>query len=515
MTDITKLKSWSNLKKHQVFLSDNTLKGLFIENPQRAEKFVHENEHLFLDYSKTHIDEKAVNLLTKFAEDRGIDKSFKALFAGERMNESMERAVLHHAWRATDEEDVRFDGRSVMPELVETRNQMKAFCEAVHTGEKTGATGKRFLDIVHIGIGGSANAVKYLSQALSTYKKAGVGLHILQSTDTEALNEVKTKLNPETTLVVVATKSFRTRETMLNASYLKEWLDDAMGTGAYRQHMIAATANIKNAHQFGITEEHIFPFKNWVGGRWSAFSPICIAVPLLCGWEVYQRAMNGAHNVYSEMKNKSVVDTLAFKMAMISFWYRSFWNTTTEGVFPYLKTMEGIIDIAQMMEMESNGKAASVQTAPFVYGVTGTRGEHYTFQKLLQSDEKSLSMFILVGKSETEEKDEFYRAMNAHALGCAEAFALGREKTKDMHPAEVCPGNQPSLALVLKNNTPETIGAALALFECKAICNGFFWGINSFDEFGALAIKEKAQAILQSQKTANPSTNALIKRLGL
>ncbi|MBN1783407.1 MAG: hypothetical protein JW812_00380 [Alphaproteobacteria bacterium] len=515
MSDITKLKSWSNLKKHQVFLSDNTLKDMFMEDTQRAEKYIHENDHFFLDYSKTHMDEKAVNLLKKFAEDRELNKHFKALFAGDRVNTSQSRAALHYAWRAPDAEDIRFDSRPVMPELAETRNQMKDFCEAVHTGEKTGATGKRFFDIIHVGIGGSSTSVKYLTQALSEHKKAGIGLYILESTDMSALKEIKTKLNPETTLVVVATKSFRTRETLLNASYLKEWMDDAMGTGAHRQHMVAATANVKNAHQFGILEEHIFAFKSWVGGRFGTFCPTSITIPLLCGWEVYKRTMDGAYVIDKEMKETEITDTLAFQMAMVSFWYRSFWNTAAEGIFPYLKTMEGIVYVAQMMEMESNGKPGSVPTSPFLYGVNGTRVEHNLFQKLLQSDEKSLSTFVLVGKSDKEDKDEFYRVINSHALGFMEALALGKEKTKDMNAAEVCSGNQPSIALILKGNSPEAIGGMLALLEYKAICCGFLWDINSFDDFGALAGKDVAQTILQAKKTANPSTNALIKRLGL
>ncbi len=501
MSKSSKLKSWSNLKKHQVFLSDTHLRKTLTESKQRNENFSLEQNDFFLDYSKTHIDEKTITFLEKFAEDMKIKEKLKDLFAGERVNKTQNLPALHFAWRAKNSEDIRFEGRSVMPEIIETRNKMKQFCEDFHSGKKVGATGKRFLDIVHIGIGGSSLHVRYLAKALAKYKKAGLGIHFIECVDGVELNEIKKKLQPETTLFVIASKSFRTPETLLNASYVKEWIDDSLGTGAYRQHMIASTAKVKNAHQFGILDENTFAFKNWVVGRFAMSCPTSITIPLACGWDVFQGVLDGANSVDKLAQLPAIADFLPFKMAMISVWYRSFWNTTTEGVFPYLKSLEGITDIIQMIEVESNGKDSSSPTSPFLFGGTGSTIEHFLFQKYLQNSEKTLSTFIVSKEPFEKGQNELHTVTNAHAVGFSEALALGEPKTKDLEDCEVCIGNQPSMTLVLKNLSPETIGGLIALFEYKTICESFFWDINPFDNYGANAGKKIVQKILQKGKT--------------
>ncbi len=495
------MKSIANLKKHQIFLSDTHLKTILKESKIRNKEFSYKENDFFLDYSKTHLDKKAIMLLEKLAEDRKVEEKLKGMFNGDRINRTEDRPVLHFAWRTSEKNDVRTDGRSVMPEILETRNKMKKICEDISSGKKVGATGKRFLDIVHIGIGGSILPVKSLINSLSKYKKAGMGIYFIENLDGKELDEVKTKLQPETTLFVISTKSFRTRETMLNASYIKEWIDDNIETGAYRQHMICATANVKNVHQFGILEENILPYKNWVGGRFSSFSPASITLPLLCGWECYERILQGGEAIDLVAKKTAITDFLPYKMAMISVWYRNFWNTTTEGIFPYSKSLGGIIKLIQMLSYESNGKPTENLGSPFVFGEVGSGCEHSLFQKFLQNPEKTLSTFILVKNAMEKGKEEMQKNTNAHAVGFAEAFAVGRAKTKEMSDAEVCEGNQPSMTLVMDDLSPENIGKLTAIYEYKTIIEAFFWDINPFDGYGVVAGKNIVQNILQNDKS--------------
>ncbi len=219
------MKSIANLKKHQIFLSDSHLKTILKESKTRNKEFSYKQNDFFLDFSKTHLDNKAIMLLEKLAEDRKVEKKLKSMLNGERINYTENRPALHFAWRASEKNDIRSDGRTIVPEILETRNKMKKICEDISSGEKVGATGKRFLDIVHIGIGGSVLPIKFLTSALSKYKKAGMGIYFIENMDGKELDEVKSKLQPETTLFVISTKSFRTRETMLNTSYIKEWIE--------------------------------------------------------------------------------------------------------------------------------------------------------------------------------------------------------------------------------------------------------------------------------------------------
>ncbi|MHA1550264.1 MAG: hypothetical protein ACTSXV_02290 [Alphaproteobacteria bacterium] len=511
MSDITKFKSYSNLKKHKIFLADTHLR-----NPSefsRAQKYTQEEGNFSLDFSKTHLDDKVLSLFQKYAEDCEIAGKMQNLLSGEHVNVSENRPALHMAWRASEGTDYRLDGRSIMPEILETRAKMKEFSEAIAAGKIVGSTGERFLDIVHVGIGGSILPTKYLSKALHAHKRAGIGLHFVETVDGTELQEVKMKLRPETTLIVLISKTFRTREMLLNASYLKEWIDDALGTGAYRQHMIAATANVKNAHQFGILDEHIFPFKNWVGGRFSTTTPASITLPLYCNWSTFERVLKGAEKVDETIKKTAFADTMAYKLALLSVWYRLFWNTTTEGFFPYTKRLEGLKDLVQMLEYESNGKPKSYPTGVFMFGGVGSGVEHQFFQKLQQVPEKTLSTFLLIQKPIIEGQKELHEALTAHALGFSEGLAVGHPKTKDMSEAEVCEGNQPSVMLLIKELTPENIGGLIAQYEYKTIFESFLLDINAFDGFGVIPGKNIAQTILQGGTPALASTVELLKRL--
>ena len=510
LMDITKLKSYSNLKKHKIFLADNHLRNE--SEFSRAQNYTQEEGDFFLDFSKTHLDDKALNLLRKYAEDCEIAGKTHDLLSGERVNSSENRPALHMAWRAPEGKDYRLDGRSVMPEILETRARMKSFVEDVASGKIVGSTGERFLDIVHVGIGGSILPTKYLSKALHSYKRAGIGLHFVETVDGTELKNVRSLLRPETTLVVLVSKTFRTRETLLNASYLKEWIDDTLGTGSYRQHMIASTANVKNAHQFGIPDEHIFPFKNWVGGRFSATTSASITIPLYCGWNVFQEVSDGAYSVDETIKKTAIPDTIAYKLACVSIWYRLFWNTTTEGFFPYTKRLEDLKNLVQMLEYESNGKPKSYPTGVFMYGGVGSGVEHQFFQKLQQVPEKTLSTFLLIQEPVIEGQSELHEALTAHALGFSEALAVGRQKTKDMVEAEVCEGNQPSVQLVIKKLTPHSVGALIAQYEYKTIFESFLLDINAFDGFGVVPGKNTIQTILQGGKPVLKSTAELLKR---
>ncbi|MBO2659232.1 glucose-6-phosphate isomerase [Shewanella algae] len=537
MTHLTQSASWQALKAMSADLPH--MRELFAENAQRFEQLSLKDCGLLLDYSKNRLTDTVLQELLKLAREAGLEQKIAAMFAGEAINTTEQRAVLHTALRAPADADIRIDGVNVVPEVQQTLAQMDAFVEALYSGQWRGYTGKKITDLVSIGIGGSFLGPKIISEALRPYWNGKLQCHFVANVDGTAISEKLKKLDPETTLFLMSSKSFGTQETLTNTLSAKEWF---LAKGGSQQdigkHFAAITSNVAKATAFGIDEDNIFPMWDWVGGRYSLWSAIGLPIAALIGMDNFKALLAGARAMDVHFASRPLEQNMPVIMGLLSVWYNNFFNAQSHVVLTYDHYLRGLPAYFQQLDMESNGKSATLDgnsvdysTGPVIWGGEGTNGQHAYHQLLHQGTALIPADFILPLQSHNP-IGEHHAQLASNCFGQTQALMQGR--TFDEALAEltdsplseaekqliakhkVMEGNKPSNTLLMDKLTPITLGALIALYEHRTLVQGAIWDINSFDQWGVELGKTLGNEVLsrigaeQNSQDLDASSNALI-----
>jgi len=540
--DPVSTKAWSELNTLYSATKKTHLREWFESDPERFETFSRmQGEDLLLDFSKNRIDGKIFDTLLQLAEETDVKGAIEAMFKGEKINRTENRAVLHTALRNRSNTPVYVDGKDVMPEIHTVLNRMEQFCNKVHSGEWKGYTGKKISDIVNIGIGGSDLGPVMVTEALKYYRLPGITTHFVSNVDGTHLAETLKVLDPETTLFLIASKTFTTQETMTNAYSARDWfLHTAKETSAVEKHFVAMSTNAEKVEAFGIHLDQMFPFWDWVGGRYSLWSAIGLSIALTIGFDRFVELLEGAHEMDKHFKETEFQDNLPIIMALLGIWYNNFYGAESNTVLPYDQYLHRFSAYLQQGDMESNGKSVSRnnhavnwQTGAVVWGEPGTNGQHAFYQLIHQGTKLIPCDFIAtaqtlnpVGKHHTILLSNFFAQTEALAFGKtreaveAEFKATGKsmDEVSDLIPHKVFEGNHPTNSILIKKITPRSLGKLIALYEHKIFVQGVIWNIYSFDQWGVELGKQLAGKILPELEAESvvtghdASTNGLIKR---
>lgn len=542
MTQPQALAVWQQLQQHQQQLAQQHMRTWFAEDETRFPRLSCECGDLLLDYSKNRITDETLLLLLQLAADCGVEQRRDAMFRGETLNTTEKRAVLHTALRQPRGAQVYVNGENVVPQVHAVLEQMEAFVNKVHSGAWLGYTGKAITDIVHIGIGGSDLGPRMVVKALAPYYgRDGVRVHFAANVDGNDMHHVLTTLHPETTLFIVASKSFTTQETLTNAHTARRWLVEALASDkAVAHHFVALSTNTQAVQEFGIDAEHMFVFWDWVGGRFSLWSAIGLPIALALGMDHFRALLAGAFAMDNHFREAPPALNMPLILGLLGIWYRNFCGTSSYAVLPYDENLQYLPRYLQQAEMESNGKrvthdGATVAgaTAPVVWGEPGTNGQHAFFQLLHQGTDLIPCDFLAPAIPQ-HGYSEHHRILLANFLAQPQALMQGKteaevqaELTAKGVPAEevtrqlphrVFPGNRPSNTLLFSRLTPEMLGRIIALYEHKIFVQGAVWNINSFDQWGVELGKQLAKKLLpelKGEKDPGPhdaSTQGLLQR---
>lgn len=533
----TTTEAWTQLQEHFKSIEHKHLRTLFSENSNRAKDFTINWEDFYVDFSKHRIDETTKVLLLKLANEIKLEEAIAKQFDGEIINETEGRAVLHTALRAKRDQTVLIDGVNIIPEIYQVKSKIKSFADAVVYGEFKGYTDKPFTDIVNIGIGGSDLGPAMVVESLSYYKNH-LKTHFVSNVDGDHFQEVIKRLDPETTLFVIVSKTFTTQETLSNANSIREWFLKTAPKEAVSKHFVAVSTNIKNVKAFGIDEANIFPMWDWVGGRFSLWSAVGLSIALSVGYHNFEKLLEGANKMDLHFKNTSFDKNIPVMAALITVWYNNFFNVETEAVIPYTQYLNQFATYLQQGIMESNGKGVArngekvnYQTGTIVWGEPGSNSQHAFFQLIHQGTKLIPADFIGFATSLHGNKDHQDKLMSNFF---AQTEALMNGKTREevaqelqskgatsveinkLSPFKIFEGNRPTTTYFIDKLTPESLGKLIAMYEHKIFVQGVIWNIFSYDQFGVELGKELANKILSEfdnlQSTAHDaSTAALIK----
>lgn len=522
-------------------LSETSLRDMFLEDPDRFAKFSSGFDDLLLDFSKVKLDAKTLELLFQLARSAEVEDKRAAMFAGEKINTTEDRAVLHTALRNRSEEPVLVDGQDVMPDVRSVLDRMADFSEAVRSGELASSSGAPFTDVVNIGIGGSDLGPAMVTLALAPYHD-GPELHYVSNVDGAHIADTLEKLDPATTLIIVASKTFTTVETMTNAQTARKWIADALGEDAVGSHFAAVSTALDKVAAFGIAEDRVFGFWDWVGGRYSIWSAIGLPVMIAIGPDAFYDFLEGAHALDTHFQTAPLDENLPVLMALIGIWHRDVLGYGARAVLPYDQRLSRLPAYLQQLDMESNGKrvkkdgtAADVETGPLVWGEPGTNGQHAFYQLLHQGTTVIPCEFLIAANGHEEDLRHQHDLLISNCLAQSEALMLGRtleeakailkdgglsdEAVEALAPHKVFPGDRPSLTLAYDQLTPFALGRLIALYEHRVFVEGAIWDINSFDQWGVELGKELATALLPMVKgeiepvTKDSSTRGLLAAL--
>ncbi len=518
--DVTSLPSWKALTDHRLELQNFSMREAFAADPQRFSDFSLSACGLFLDYSKNLITHKTRDLLVSLAREAGVEQALHAMFEGQPINASEKRPVLHTALRRPVGECIMVDGRNIMPDVHQVLNQMTDVVGRIHTNQWRGYNDKTITDVVNIGIGGSFLGPQLVSEALLPFTQNGVRCHYLANIDGSEFREVMGKLNVETTLFIISSKTFGTLETLKNAQAARTWYLARGGTQEklYR-HFIAVTSNKPAAVAFGILEKNVFPMWDWVGGRYSLWSAIGLPIALAVGMSNFKELLSGAYTMDTHFRTAPFEKNMPVLLAMLGVWYNNFWDAQSHAFLPYDHYLRNFVKHLQQLDMESNGKSVrqdgspvSCDTGPIIWGGVGCNGQHAYHQLLHQGTPLIPSDFIVPVVSFNPVADH-HQWLYANCLSQSQALMRGktraeaeaelREKGLDdaevqrLAPHKVIPGNRPSNTLVLERISPRRLGALIALYEHKVFVQGVIWGINSFDQWGVELGKELGKSVYQ------------------
>lgn len=533
----TQTKAWEKLQQHFSEQESVTLQELFQADAARTEKFNIKWNDFLLDFSKNNINQETVSLLIELAKECGLDAAIKDYFGGELINQTENRAVLHTALRAKADAEILVDGVNVMPEVYEVKEKIKTFTNEVVSGVRKGYTGKTFTDIVNIGIGGSDLGPVMAVEALQFYKNH-LNVHFVSNVDGDHANEVIKKINPETTLFVIVSKTFTTQETLTNSETIRKWFLQSATQEDVAKHFVAVSTNLQKVTEFGINPDNVFPMWDWVGGRFSLWSAVGLSISLAVGYDNYEALLGGANQMDEHFKTTSFESNIPVILGMLSIWYNNFYGAESEALIPYTQYLQKLAPYLQQGTMESNGKSVgrdgktvNYQTGTIIWGEPGTNAQHAFFQlmhqgtKLIPTDfigfveplygdwnhhDKLMSNFfaqteaLMNGKSEAQVKAEF----DKQGLSAAKAAAL--------LPFKVFTGNKPTNTILIQKLTPATLGALISMYEHKIFVQGVIWNIFSFDQWGVELGKQLANSILEEIETGtfknhDSSTSFLLK----
>ncbi|MCK0526132.1 MULTISPECIES: glucose-6-phosphate isomerase [unclassified Anaerobiospirillum] len=536
----TSTQAWKALTEHFNQTSGRTLKSLFDADPKRFEAFslTVGNGDIVADYSKNLIDEKTLSLLIDLANECGLKEDIAAMFRGDKINRTEDRSVLHTALRNFSGKPVMSDGADVMPEVQKVLAKMKGFCERVIGGEWKGYTGKTITDIVNIGIGGSDLGPCMITEALTPYHNH-LKTHFVSNIDGTHIAETLKKVNPETTLFLIASKTFTTLETMTNAHTARDWfLKHAGDISHVAKHFVALSTNAKGVADFGIDTDNMFEFWDWVGGRYSSWSAIGMPIALACGYDNFEQLLKGAYEMDCHFQEADFRSNLPVLIALIGIWYNNFYKYATEAILPYDQYMYRFPAYFQQGNMESNGKyvdrdgkPVDYETGPVIWGEPGTNGQHAFYQLIHQGTKVIPCDFIAPARTHNPLGDHHVKLLS-NFFAQTEALAFGKtreqveqefaakgksaEEVKDIVPFKVFEGNRPTNSFLVKEITPRTLGMLIAMYEHKIFVQGAIWNIFSFDQWGVELGKQLAMKIIPELEnnevitSHDSSTNGLI-----
>ena len=535
---VNKTKAWKKLESHYKHFRKVEMKDLFDYDAERAKKFSVNLEAMYLDYSKNRINDRTMKLLLNLARECDLENKIKAMFKGDKINETEHRPVLHIALRNRANTPIYVDGKNVMPQINEVLAKMKKFSDAVRFGEFKGQTGKKLTNIVNIGIGGSDLGPVMACEALRKYWAKDINCYFISNIDGTACAEVLNKVDPETTLFIVASKTFTTIETLTNAKTCRKWLVDALGEHAVAKHFVALSTNTKEVEKFGINPENMFEFWDFVGGRYSMWSAIGLIIAIAVGFENFERMLEGAYAMDQHFYNTDFEHNIPVILAMLGIWYNNFFGLHRYAVIPYDQYLQYVPMYLQQLDMESNGKFVTMNgeyvkyaTGPVLFGGAGTNVQHSFFQLIHQGSELVPMDFIIPAISHNE-IGEHHEILVANVLAQGEALMRGktvkeaaaelkkagksREEVNYLKKFKSFEGNRPSNTIVFKKIDPYTLGMLIAMYEHKVFVQGVVWNVDSFDQYGVELGKQMALSILpELQGTASgvdhdASTNSLI-----
>lgn len=503
------------LRDHREHLRNTTLAEKFAADPRRAADWQWQVAGIHADLSKNHVDASTQALWQQWLAEAHVADGIKALLAGEHVNQSENRPALHYRLRTATDTPFVVDGQDLSAGIAAMRAQMKTLAGRIHSGQWTGYSGKRFTDVIHIGIGGSELGPRLICHALKHRADKGLTIHFLATPDPYRLQTLES-LNPETTLLIIASKTFTTEETLASANHLRAWLRAAGGEAADGQ-MIAISAAVKRAADFGIDAQRVLPMWDWVGGRYSLWSSIALPFVLQNGYADYEALLGGAHEMDKHFASAALHENLPVQLALLDTWYNHYFQTNNRAVITYSAALEPFPQYLQQLAMESLGKrtrhdgsALDKPTGLIIWGGSGTDVQHAFFQLIHQGQRDIPVDFIVLKKS--DQHPDLYRILQSHCLAQSEALMHGRfEKDlpagiSDAEKAQrVCPGNRASTTLVLDALTPQTLGALLALYENKTSAEALLLGVNAYDQWGVELGKQLAA---QTRKSLDGTTGA-------
>jgi len=532
-------QSWKNLVDHYKEMKNIHMKDLFVNDPDRFNKYSIRFNGVLVDYSKNIITEDTLKLLLRLTDDVGLRDALNKMFNGERINETEDRAVLHTALRNRINIPVCVNDKNVMPEVNAVLSKMKDFSEKIISGEWKGFTDKKITDIVNIGIGGSDLGPVMVTECLRPYAKDGLEVHFVSNVDGTHITETLKRLNPETTLFLIASKTFTTQETMTNAFEAREWFLKCAKDHAYvAKHFVALSTNIEKVEEFGIDKDNMFVFWDWVGGRYSLWSAIGLSIACYIGYENYAELLQGAFEMDSHFRETPFERNIPVILALIGIWYNNFFGAQTEVILPYDQYMHRFPAYFQQGNMESNGKSVdrngnkvNYQTGPIIWGEPGTNGQH-AFYQLIHQGTKMIPADFLAPAISHNRIGEHHNILLSNFFAQTEALLNGKTKEevteelkrdgrsddeiRKLYPHKVFEGNRPTNSILFNKLTPRALGSLIVMYEHKIFVQGVIWNIFSFDQWGVELGKQLAKKILpelgddKQVDSHDSSTNGLI-----
>ena len=516
--EVNKSKYWKKLASHYKKMRNVQMRDLFADDAKRADKFALQLDALYYDYSKNRINDKTMKYLIRLAEDCNLHEKIEAMFTGEKINITENRPVLHIALRNRGNTPIYVDGKNVMPQINEVLAKMRDFSDAVRFGKFKGHTGKKLTNIVNIGIGGSDLGPVMATEALRKYWAKDINCYFISNIDGTACAEVLNKINPETTLFIVASKTFTTIETLTNAKTCRKWLVDALGEHAVAKHFVALSTNVEEVKKFGINPDNMFEFWDFVGGRYSMWSAIGLSIAIAIGMDNFEKMLDGAYAMDRHFRETDFAHNIPVIMALLGIWYNNFFNLKSYAVVPYDEYLKYLPSYLQQLDMESNGKFVSTSneylkyaTGPVLFGGAGTNVQHSFFQLIHQGTTIIPCDFIIPAISHNEIGDH-HEILLSNVLAQSEALMRGKtikeaaeeltqagkskEEVNFLKKFKSFEGNRPSNTFVVKKIDPYTLGMLVAMYEHKVFVQGVIWNIDSFDQMGVELGKQLAKNIL-------------------
>jgi glucose-6-phosphate isomerase len=521
-TNPTSTASWKKLQQHFSEIQNISMQELFQKEGSRVEKLNLKWNDFLVDFSKNKITPETLTLLLELANEAGLKKAISEYFEGGIINQTENRAVLHTALRAKESSVINVEGQNVIPEVYDVKNKIKAFTNEVTSGARKGYTGKAFTDIVNIGIGGSDLGPVMAVEALQFYKNH-LNVHFVSNVDGDHVNEVIKKLNPETTLFVIVSKTFTTQETLTNSETIRSWFLKSASQDDVAKHFVAVSTNLQKVTEFGINPDNVFPMWDWVGGRFSLWSAVGLSISLAVGFDNYNALLGGANEMDDHFKNTPFDKNIPIILALLSVWYNNFFGAESEALIPYTQYLQKLAPYLQQATMESNGKSVgrdgkpvNYQTGTIIWGEPGTNSQHAFFQLIHQGTKIIPCDFIgfvkpLYGNADHHDKlmSNFFAQTEALLHGKTQAQVqaefdkqgLSAEKAKALLPFKVFSGDKPTNTILIDKLTPKSLGSLIAMYEHKIFVQGIIWNIFSYDQWGVELGKQLANSILEEINT--------------